>query len=253
MNFDEAVQTAVSSISPAIVNAYVDGGVRPDLLALDKAPTDSVVYIDPPSDLSADELVSIGKLTNAPYVVSAPNREHIRKSMVGLGLHVQRVPGDYERLFGSSVAWPDFCGLEEAKPPEKVVTLKCGNPVVMAVAKAHVQDIAEPQEQQLVTGVVLDVEVDLQRQQISPEEIFKTMIGYMLWYRHAGLQHVCDIGGDVDIVESWQVRADFMHGGEMVKAGAWMITWKVWDHRLWQAFKDGTVDGFSIGGFRMVA
>ena len=244
----EVVQRAVESISPRIINAFQAGATKPDLSALISATKQDVVYIDPPDDRAVSSLAEIGGLTEAPFVINAPNREFVRKSLTDLNLHVRGINGDPLRCLASNKIWPDVPDLIPVRKSEKVSTLR--------IDKAHVETIGiggEPEEKRLVTGVVIDIDTpDVDNQKMSSEEIYSTLVDYMIWHRHAGLQHVCDIGGDVDIVECWQVRADFMHGGELVKAGAWMITWKVWCHKLWQAFKDGTVDGFSIGGFRFV-
>lgn len=273
MSFQAQVEKAVHTISPTVVCPLATS-IRPDLALLARVSKSDVIYYDPPTELSADELIHMGKLTDTPFVISAPQRESVRKSMMDAGLYVGRVPGDSSIYLASSAPWSNESGLQKIIGSVKVQTIKCtkldfglstkGKKVQKSIhlegdkeveKSVHgINTIIMPSgDRQLVTGVALEAGVtDAQGEVISEEEIFNTMEGYMLFYRNKGLQHATDIGFDVDLVESWQTRAEIMHGGELVAKGSWMITWKIWSTRIWNALKNGNLDGFSVGGFRLV-
>ena len=45
---------------------------------------------------------------------------------------------------------------------------------------------------------------------------------------------------------------DMVLGSKTVPEGAWVITMRVLDKKLWKKIKDGLITGFSIGGIAKV-
>jgi DNA adenine methylase len=104
-------------------------------------------------------------------------------------------------------------------------------------------------EERYVLGVVLEPDtVDSQGDIYSAETVRQTAYKFMEEYENIGLQHSGLINDKVKILESWIQRDDSNIGGQLVKAGTWMLAVRVLDDELWAAVKDGRITGFSIGG-----
>lgn len=121
------------------------------------------------------------------------------------------------------------------------------------VEKSMFVDIAKAnEEQQTVTGVVLQPEVvDGQGDIMSSEVIRDTAFKFLANFNKKtklGLQHSSFPKGKLALVESYLAPLDFVLGTKTVKAGSWIMTVKVLDSKLWQKVKDGKITGFSIGG-----
>lgn len=107
------------------------------------------------------------------------------------------------------------------------------------------------EEKRLVTGIVLQPEVvDAHGDVISVEEIEKTAHEFMEKFRAIGEQHL-ELAEAVP-VESFTAKDDMELGGEKVLKGSWVLTVKVLNDELWEAVKNGSYTGFSIGGFSSV-
>lgn len=120
-------------------------------------------------------------------------------------------------------------------------------------------------EKQIVYGVVLDPYiVDTHDDWIPPEEIEQTAHGYLAQSRVVGFEH--REKAEAQVVESWVVEypsqgdreAAFKglphkafrrrFGADTVASGTWLLGVKLSDE-LWNDYKRGDINGFSIGGF----
>lgn len=109
--------------------------------------------------------------------------------------------------------------------------------------------LSAPVEERYVLGVVLEPEtVDAQGDIYSPEEIRASAHNFLENYGAIGLQHTEIVTGKIKILESYIAPADFVIGGQSVKAGTWMLAVRVLDDAIWSGVKDGSYTGFSIGG-----
>lgn len=108
---------------------------------------------------------------------------------------------------------------------------------------------ADAEEERYVLGVVLEPNtVDSQGEIYTAETVRKTAYLFLEDYGNVGLQHSGLINDKVKILESWIQREDTVIGGQVVKAGTWMLAVHVIDDDLWAKVKDGRITGFSIGG-----
>jgi len=104
-------------------------------------------------------------------------------------------------------------------------------------------------EERFVLGVVLEPdEVDSQGDTISAEDIRSAAHGYMQDYGNVGLQHQTFVNGKVKILESYICPVDCIIGAQPVKAGTWLMAFRVLDDAIWAAVKEGLLTGLSIGG-----
>lgn len=110
-------------------------------------------------------------------------------------------------------------------------------------------------EEQTVTGVVLQPEVvDAQGDIMSEDVIKKAAHSFLSRYNQTvkkasklGLMHkYFDV--KFELLESWIAPHDVVINGSAVKKGAWVITVRVKDAKVWKQVKDGVIKGFSIGG-----
>lgn len=109
-------------------------------------------------------------------------------------------------------------------------------------------DVA-PAEERYVLGIVLEPEVvDSQNEVYNAEEIRKSAHTFLTKYRHVGLQHTVVLNGMAEVVESFLAPTDMTIGEQMVKAGTWLMGIHVIEDTLWEACKDGTLTGLSVGG-----
>ena len=101
-------------------------------------------------------------------------------------------------------------------------------------------------EQQLVTGIVLEPEtVDAQGDIISAEVIEKAAHSFLAKSRIIGKQHKGKALADV--VESYIAPEETKIGEQVVNKGTWIMSVKVHDDNLWEEVKRGEITGFSIG------
>jgi hypothetical protein len=222
-----------------------------------KAPDDAILFLDVPRpDYPVEAAYAAGVMSGLPFVIgNQTNSAEVRKSMRSLGLNMFQVMGS-EGESGHIFATPAKLGGHPAVVPyvEAAATQRVfkapDRKIVMRKSDLFVFDAAEDvEEKRMVTGVAMSAnEIDSDGDFFTPETVFTAMVNFMLWYRNIGLEHIVDVTGDVDIVESWQLREPMEIAGKTVAAGSWMMTLKVWNTRLWDALKDGSLAGFSIGG-----
>ena len=107
----------------------------------------------------------------------------------------------------------------------------------------------EETEERYILGVVLEPdEVDSQGDTISAEEIRQAAHGYMQDFGNVGLQHQTFVNDKIKILETYIAPVDFEIGGQQVKAGTWLMAFRVLDDSIWKAIKEGLLTGLSIGG-----
>lgn len=120
-------------------------------------------------------------------------------------------------------------------------------------AKAADLESDGEEEQRTVLGIVLEPEtVDSQGDIYDEDTIRETAWRFAERYQHFGLMHRQIIPGVV-LLETYLAPVDFQiedRTGTMqpVKKGTWLLRVRVTDDAIWQAVKDGRLDGFSIGG-----
>ncbi len=113
------------------------------------------------------------------------------------------------------------------------------------------KDVSE--EERYVLGIVLEPlkemgTNDVQQDTYSAAEVRKACYLWMEKYGTLGLQHQIALSGQVKVLENWIAPDDCVIGGQQVVKGTWLMGVRVVDDNLWQAVKDGTLTGFSIGG-----
>jgi hypothetical protein len=258
--FENNLCTLFGTLGRPVVSPFCEGEAN---LAREirKAPEDAVLFLDVPrSDYPISTACAVAEVSGRPFVIgNATNTAAVRKSMRSLGLSLFQVSGSEGtkgHIFGTPAPLGDPPAIiavadDPGAPVRDGKELETPDKVTIRKSDLFVSDIKddEPDEKRIVTGVAMAAnEVDADGEFFSPDTVHDAMVTFMLWYRNIGLEHAVDISEDVDIVESWQLREDTEFAGNMVKAGSWMMSLKVWNHRLWQALKNGTLAGFSVGG-----
>lgn len=106
-------------------------------------------------------------------------------------------------------------------------------------------------DEQTVTGVVLQPEVvDAQGDIMDKEVIRKAAHTFVAKYNMAtklGLMHK-HFNDQFELLESWLAPHDVVINGTTIKEGAWIMTVKVKDAKIWKLVKEAKLKGFSIGG-----
>ncbi len=109
---------------------------------------------------------------------------------------------------------------------------------------------ANPTDERFVLGVVLEPEtVDSQGDIYSADEIRRAAHLFMEEFGALGLMHQLRVDGQVKVLETYLAPDDVRVGDTVVKRGTWLLGVRVLSDDLWAAVRDGTITGFSIGGF----
>lgn len=104
---------------------------------------------------------------------------------------------------------------------------------------------SEAEEKRIVYGVVMEPEVvDAHGDIVGEDEIEKAAHAYMMKSQTIGVQH-SKIAKSVYPIESYIAPTDI----EGIKKGSWVMAVKVADDEIWKSIKDGSITGFSIGGY----
>jgi hypothetical protein len=120
---------------------------------------------------------------------------------------------------------------------------------LLTKAVTKIEDEDDEDDERYILGVVLEPdEVDSQGDTISAEEIRRAAHGYMQEFGNVGLQHQTFVNDKIKILETYIAPVDFEIGGETVKAGTWLMAFRVVDDSIWKAIKEGLLTGLSIGG-----
>ena len=91
-------------------------------------------------------------------------------------------------------------------------------------------------------------DVDLQGDFVDDaNEIWKAMEAFALKGMPIKFQHQGNPISAV-VIEQFQAEEDLRKGGDIVPAGAWYLTVKVLDNKIWNDIKAGRISGFSMAG-----
>ncbi len=106
-----------------------------------------------------------------------------------------------------------------------------------------------PGEKRFVQGIVLEPEVeDSQTDIYSEEEVRFASDWFMEHDGKLGLMHEEALGEGAVLLENFIMPVDGVIGGQNVKKGSWIMSWRIVDDDIWAAVKAGRFTGFSIGG-----
>jgi len=135
--------------------------------------------------------------------------------------------------------------LGEAKPKRK---RKKGEPVETSTPELSV--LKADDEARVVYGIVLEPDVeDSQGDVVSKEDVEIAAHRYLYQQGLAiGDQHRKMAPETVRPVESYIAPCDFQMGGQVVKAGSWVLAAHVPDDNLWEQVKKGHKGAWSVGG-----
>lgn len=127
---------------------------------------------------------------------------------------------------------------------------------IRAEVRIEIPIAKRDEAKRVVTGVVLEPDtVDAHNEWERPETIERAAWDFLAKYNaetRLGVQHKV-FGLKLELVESYIAPVDFELGGELIRAGSWVMTVRVLDDDVWQAVLDGGITGFSIGGIATVA
>lgn len=104
-------------------------------------------------------------------------------------------------------------------------------------------------EMREITSIVLVPGVADWHDEIYDEvEVLKAERNFSEFCYKANLQHELQLDSDqAKFVESYILPSDMIYDGRVVKKGTWLATLKIKSDSLWEAVKEGTFKGFSIG------
>lgn len=104
-------------------------------------------------------------------------------------------------------------------------------------------------EKQIAYGVVMEPDkADLQDDTSTADEIEKAAHHYMREGAHVHIQHGDRAYDEATVVENYLAPTDFELGGEVVKAGSWVMGVHVPHADVWQLVKRELLTGFSPRG-----
>ena len=94
-------------------------------------------------------------------------------------------------------------------------------------------------------------QLDTQQDFIRPDELRKAAWNfmaksYMKKGHTVGNQHKGE--AEATVVESYITPVDMEVGGELWKAGSWVVSVKIDDDAIWQKVESGELNAFSLGG-----
>lgn len=104
-------------------------------------------------------------------------------------------------------------------------------------------------EEHVVCGVVYEPDVvDAQGDEASETEIRKAAYQFMEEVQTFKVNHEGK-KVKVKVLESYVAPADFTIAKKAIKKGAWVLTVRVLDKKIWEAVKSGDLTGFSMAGY----
>lgn len=110
-------------------------------------------------------------------------------------------------------------------------------------------------DEQLVTGIVLQPEVVDAQKDVYDEGVVKAAAHDFLRNYNAGsvigFMHK-DMNRALELVESWIAPVDMKLGDSKIKKGTWLMTVHISEEGIWKSVKEGKIAGFSIGGLAKV-
>lgn len=154
---------------------------------------------------------------------------------------------------------PGTPGYKEPEQNTNLTRTRTRKPVIVNLAdlakadlisgSANVIKKEDDTEERYILGVVLEPnEVDSQGDTISAEVIRTAAHKYMEDFGNIGLQHQTFVNGKIKTLESYILPVTAEIGGQVVKAGTWLMGFRVLDDSIWTAVKEGLLTGLSIGG-----
>lgn len=154
--------------------------------------------------------------------------------------------GEEEKQYAYDYKKPEYVKQQRQQPSNDILSKDAGGPV--RITKGVVNSIIKADtEKRLVYGIVLEPNsVDLQGDTIKAETIEAAAHQYLVKSRVIGAGHAGK--ADASISESWIAPEDFTYEGQDIKKGTWLMTVKINNDILWDKVKNGTYQGFSIGG-----
>jgi hypothetical protein len=101
---------------------------------------------------------------------------------------------------------------------------------------------------EITSAVLVPGVCDWHEETYTEEEVLKAERNFSKYCKKANLQHEHQLDETMaEFTESYILPSDMIHEGRVVKKGTWLATMKVKSDALWDAVKDGTFKGFSIG------
>jgi len=101
---------------------------------------------------------------------------------------------------------------------------------------------------EITSAVLVPGVCDWHEETYTEEEVLKAERNFSKYCKKANLQHEHQLDESMaEFTESYILPNDMIHDGRVVKKGTWLATMKVKSDTLWDAVKEGTFKGFSIG------
>lgn len=97
-----------------------------------------------------------------------------------------------------------------------------------------------------VTFVAMVEGVDAHSDFVDEEEIRKAKESFNKSAQRCKMFHMWDTNG-AEVIESYQSPVDFILNDRFISKGTWLMSFQVYDERLWKMIKDGEINGISIG------
>lgn len=158
----------------------------------------------------------------------------------------------HNRIVKAQLAAGASPGFDENDPLDKLLDKSVKDKLKRSGAVRIGFEIIERQEdKQLVTGIVMDpVNVDAFGNRISDEELIERIaFGFMAKFQDIGTDHASKRGDPkLVVVESFIARTEQKIGNAIVPKGAWVLTVRVMDVKVWERVKRGDLNGFSLEG-----
>lgn len=161
---------------------------------------------------------------------------------------------DHHEKLGRRVIKGNGCSVDRVAALPRVTGKAAGDeePELVPVeteCKVRLIKSKESGEERTVTGIVLEPEEeDTQTDIYSEPEVRKAAFWFMENDGLLGLQHEGQLGEGARLLENFLMPVDGPIGGQAVKKGTWVMTWRIVDDGIWADVKAGRLTGFSIGG-----
>jgi hypothetical protein len=198
------------------------------------------------------EIAPVAKAHAVGRVLAFDEAPGIAQALESAGLRVWKLEGAPDTVF-AAIAPPAFA--PELRPLSKHAdfpTAKSRQVKLTRVAKDAASGSPDDilPEKQIVYGIVLEPETtDSQGDIYSEEEVESAAHKYMEDFQNAGHMHQTLINQSAVVCESYIAPVDFTMGDQPVKKGTWVLAMHILNDALWGQIKDGTLTGFSIGGW----
>jgi len=172
---------------------------------------------------------------------------------------------DVEQITKNWANAPETKVIIEKDPDKNVEIVKFMKTFKDKSIPFFINKVHSKKDERIVTGVVYAPNVtDSQGDYTTEEEIVKAAHSFMEASQTFGLQHeegsmVCAWGNTGKtpigkVLESYVAPADFKilcSDGQVVQIakGTWVLTTRVTDNNVWDGIQDGSITGYSMGGF----